>query len=129
MVNRKNLLILFICICGFTAVYLYYVKKERLASIAQYFPHPQPGDIYKMQEDTREQGVIVFYLKIQSIDEQHIYFYRSRLVMGAIHDSLLRHFDTSYAQTYTKNDLADIVAGKWMIQDKDKTQLLEIERK
>lgn len=129
MVNRKNLLILFICICGFTAVYLYYVKKERQASIAQYFPHPQPGDIYKMQEDTREQGVIVFYLMIESIDGQYIYFYRSRLVTGAVHDSLLRHFDTSITQKYTRNDLADIVAGKWMTADKDKTQLLEIERK
>jgi hypothetical protein len=128
MISRKRLLTIVVSVCVGTAIYLYYVKKEREASIAHYFPHPQTGDIYKMRSDIWNEGVKIFYLKIKDIDAENIYFYPSRLVAGAMHDSFLKHFDTTQTKTFSKNELAEIVAGKWMIRDKDMTQLLEIER-
>jgi len=129
MISRKRIWAIILLVCAFTAGYLYYVKKEREASIKNYFPHPQIGDIYKMQKDTREEGVVVFYLKIKDIGEQSIYFYPSRLVAGALHDSFLKDFDTTETEVYTKAELAEIVAGKWMLPSKNRMQLIEIERK
>jgi hypothetical protein len=129
MISRKTVLLLFLFICGFTAIYLYYVKQERQASIIRYFPHPQIGDVYKMQKETKEDGVIVFYLKIKDIGNESIYFYGSKLLMGAIHDSFLKQFDTSEVKVYTKKELGEIREGQWMIPAKDNTKLLEIERK
>ncbi|MEP6750013.1 MAG: hypothetical protein ABJB86_19900 [Bacteroidota bacterium] len=129
MISRKRLLIVFLSVCGFTIVYLYYVKQARQASIAKYFSHPQLGDIYKMRKDTRAEGVTMFYLRIKDIGEQSIYFYPSRMQTGAVSDVFLNHFDTTGTEVYTKKELAEIVAGKWMVQSKNKTELLEIERK
>jgi hypothetical protein len=129
MLSRKTIWTVILSVCAFTAAYLYYVKKEREASIKNYFPSPRIGDIYKLKKDTREDGVTVFYLKIKDIGEQSIYFYPSRLVAGALHDSFLKHFDTTETEVYTKKELAEIVAGKWMTPSKDETQLVEIERK
>jgi hypothetical protein len=120
-----------VCIAGFTAMYLYDVKKERKNSIARYSGNPKLGDIYKMQEETREDGAVVYYLKIKDIGAESIYFYPSRMRAGVIDDILLKSYDTSSYSTrvYSKKELSEIVAGKWMIPDKNKLQLLEIERK
>jgi hypothetical protein len=128
MIFRKTLLILTLSIGGFTAIYLYYIKKQRQASILHYFYPPKIGDIYKMQKET-EEGVIIFYLKIKDIDSGRIYFYPGRLVAGAIHDSFLKHFDTTETTVYTEKELTEIKDGKWKLRAKDGTQLLEIERK
>jgi hypothetical protein len=129
MISRKRLLIVFLSVCGFTVVYLYYVKQERQASVAKYFPHPQTGDIYKMRKDTRGEGVTMFYLRIKDIGEQSIYFYPSRMETSVVSDVFLKHFDTTQTEVFTKNELAEIVAGKWMAPGKGKMELLEIERK
>jgi hypothetical protein len=129
MIDRKNLLILFLSVCAFTALYLLYVKQDRQHSITKYISDPKIGDIYKMRKETSEDGVFVFYLKIKDIGEQSIYFYPGKMQSGAIIDVFLNHYDTSNTTVYSKKELAKIVAGKWMIADKDKTQLLEIERK
>ena len=128
MITRKSLFILFVSICGFTAAYLYYVKKDRESVIARYFPEPRVGDIYKMQQDTRE-GITVFYLKIKDIGQQSIYFYPGRMVSTVLQDNLLKHFDTTETTVYSKKEMAEIVAGKWKNAAKDYTELLEIERK
>jgi hypothetical protein len=129
MINRSTFLILFLSICAFTAVYLYYVKKERQNSIANYFPDPKIGDVYKMQRETYEDGLTVFYLKIKDIGEESIYFYPGRFYSGAMENDLLNDYDASQTKVYTKKELSDIIAGKWIVSSKDKTQLLEIERK
>lgn len=128
MISRKTFFILILSIGGFTAIYLYYVKKQRAASIVSYFPDPKLGDIYKMQKETDE-GVTVFYLKIKDIGAESIYFYPGRLVAGAIHDSFLKHFDSAETIVFTKKELTEIKDGKWKVRAKDDTQLLEIERK
>jgi hypothetical protein len=129
MISRKTFFILLISICGFTAIYLYYVKKERQASIVNYFSNPKIDDIYKMRKETRDDGVTIFYLKIKDIGTESIYFYHSRLIAGAMHDSFLKHFDTTEVDVFTKKELAEIRDGKWMVPVKENTQLLEIERK
>jgi len=129
MITGKKLLMLFLSIGGFTAIYLYYVKKERQASVVNYFPNPKIDDIYKMQKETHEDGISVFYLKIKDIGAESIYFYPSRLTAGAMHDSFLKHFDTAEVEVFTKKELSEIKEGKWMIPAKDYTKLLEIERK
>lgn len=129
MISRKTFFILLLSIGAFTAIYLYYVKKERLASISNYFPHPQTGDVYKMQKETRNDGIVVFYLKIKDIGDESIYFYTSKLMMGAIQDSFLKQFDTGEVSVFTKKELAEIEQGKWDIPSKDNTRILEIERK
>ena len=128
MISRKTFFILILSIGGFTAIYLYYVKKQRAASIISYFPDPKLGDIYKMQKETDE-GVIVFYLKIKDIGAESIYFYPGRISASVIQDTFLNYFDKSETKVYTKKEIAEIIAGKWMIPRKDKTQLLEIQRK
>jgi len=116
-------------VCVFTAGYLYYVKKERENSVKNYFSQPRPGDIYKMRKDTRNDGLVVYYLKVKDIGEQSIYFYPSRLLGGALHDSFLKHFDTTETTVYSKKELAEIAAGKWKNAANDFTELVEIERK
>ena len=128
MISRKTVWTVILSVCAFTAAYLFYVKKEREASIKNYFPHPLVGDIYKLKKDTRD-GVTVFYLKIKDIGEESIYFYPSRLLASAMHDSFLKHFDTTETTVYTKKELAEIAAGKWKTASKDDTELIEIERK
>ncbi len=128
MISRKTFFILILSIGTFTAIYLYYVKKERAASIDSYFPDPQTGDIYKMQKETSD-GVIIYYLKIKDIGHQSIYFYPGLLTAGAIHDSFLKHFDSSETVVIARKELTEIRNGKWKITAKDQTQLLEIERK
>jgi hypothetical protein len=128
MISRKTLFILILSIGAFTAIYLYYIKQQRAASIISYFPDPKLGDIYKMQKETDE-GVTVFYLKIKDIGAESIYFYPGRLMAGAIHDNFLKHFDSTGTTVFTKKELADIKDGKWKVPAKDDTQLLEIERK
>src|ERR1700733_12280051 len=67
MLSRKTIILLFVCIVGFTALYLMYVNKERQASIVRYAGNPNLGDIYKMQQQTSGEGVTVYYLKIKDI--------------------------------------------------------------
>lgn len=129
MISRKTLWTVILSVGVFTAGYLYYVKKDRENSITNYFQQPRPGDIYKMKKDTREDGLVVFYLKIKDIGEQSIYFYPSRLVGGALHDNFLKHFDTTGTTVYSKKELAEIAAGKWKNATNDFTELVEIERK
>ena len=129
MISRKRFWILCLSIGIFTAAYLFYVKKEREASVRSYFPQPQIGDIYKMRKDSREDGPVVFYLKIKDISHESIYFYPSRLVNGALHDSFLKQFDTTETEVYTRKDLAAIASGQWKNAAKDHTELVEIERK
>ena len=128
MISRKSFWILFLSVCGFTAVYLYYVKKDRENSIAHYFPLPQLGDIYKMQHDTRN-GISVYYLKIKDIGQQSIYFYPGRMASTILQDNLMKHFDSTETMVYSKKELEEIVAGKWKNAGKDYTELIEIERK
>ncbi|MEO6316132.1 MAG: hypothetical protein ABIU63_12285 [Chitinophagaceae bacterium] len=128
MITRKAIWTVILSVCAFTAVYLYYVKKERTESVKNYFSQPRVGDIYKLRKDTRE-GVTVFYLKIKDVGEQSIYFYPGRLQAGALHDSFLKHFDTTETEVYTKKELAEIVGGQWKTARKDETELIEIERK
>lgn len=117
-------------IVGFIVVYLYFVNKERAATISLYFPKPAIGDIYKMQMETRDDGVVVYYLKIKDIGKESIYFYGSKLMMGAMHDSFLKQFDTSDVQVIPIKDLQEIAQGKWKEDaGKDHKQILEIERK
>lgn len=129
MISRKTFWIMVLGIAAGTAIYLFEVKQERLASIQSYFPQPRIGDIYKMQRETREDAVGVFYLKIKDIGSESIYFYGSKLMMGAMHDGFLKQFDTSEIVEYTKKELAAIKQGQWNNAAKMKLQLLEIERK
>ena len=121
--SGKKYLILFLSISAFTAIYLYYVKQQRQASIASYFPQPRINDVYKMQDDYTDKGREVFYLKIKDIGKESIYFYPSYGASTAIHDGFLNHFDTSAVKVFTKRELQEIKEGKGSIQ------LLEIVRK
>ncbi|HTL09849.1 MAG TPA: hypothetical protein VL307_16360 [Chitinophagaceae bacterium] len=129
MITAKRFWSVFIVVAAFTGAYLFYVKKDREASIRQYITQPQIGDIYKMRRETRQDGVMVFYLKIKDIGQESIYFYPSRLINGALHDSFLKQFDTTETEVFTKKELAAIAAGQWNNAAKDKTVLVEIERK
>jgi len=129
MISRKTLWTVVLSVCAFTALYLLYIKQERAASVKKYFPQPQLGDIYKMKTRTSKDGIQVFYLKIKDIGRESIYFYRSRLTNTALQDTFLEQFDTTETEVYSKNELAEIVAGQWNTVGKDNTQLIEIERK
>jgi len=123
-VNRKTFLILLLCITGFTAVYLYYVKKQRQEAIASYLPRPLVGDIYKM-----EAANAVFYLQVKEVKADAVYFYRSRLDAWAASDILLNQFDSSTVVPYGKKDLEEIKNGRWDDEPHDHTSLIDISRK
>ncbi len=129
MINRRTFWLMVLAIAGATAIYLYEVKRERLASIQNYFPQPRMGDIYKMQRESRDDAVGVFYLKIKDIGSESIYFYQSKLIMGAMHDGFLKQFDTSEVQVFTKKELSEIRLGQWDNAAKNHLKILEIERK
>lgn len=129
MINRRALWLMVLAIVGATAIYLYEVKQERQTSIQAYFPQPRIGDIYKIQSETRDNGAGVFYLKIKDIGSESIYFYSSKLRTIAIDDALLKQFDTSEVEVYTKKELAEIKQGQWNNAAKMQLRLLEIERK
>ena len=130
MVQGKTWLILIACIIGFTAIYLFYVKKEREASIARYLPQPQAGDVYKMEHRTHEDGHTTFYMQVKAVSAEGVYFYRGRMIAwGGANDMLLNHFDSSEAVRYSKTELQQIKQGKWDDDDHDYTTLLEITRK
>lgn len=129
MITRKTLWTVVLAVCGFTALYLFYVHKERNASVTKYLPQPQLGDVYKMKARTSTDGAIVYYLKIKDIGKESIYFYPSRMQSGAAYDVLLNRFDTTETEVYTRKELAEIAAGQWNTVAKDHTQLIEIERK
>jgi hypothetical protein len=121
--SGKKWLILFLSIGGLTAIYLYYVKKERQASITTYFSNPRINDVYKMQDDYSFDRREVYYLKIKDIGKESIYFYPSYGAAGSIHDGFLNHFDTSAVKVFTKRELQEIRDGKKSLQ------LVEIVRK
>ena len=129
IISRKTGWIIILSVCAFTPVYLYYVKQQRKESVTNYSTQPRVGDIYKIQQDTPEDGVSVFYLKVINIDNQDVHFYRSRMIGTIPNDAILKQFDATRQMVYTKTELAEISAGKWMTASKDKTQLIEIERK
>ncbi len=126
--SRKRIWTVIVAVIVFTAVYTLFVKKEREAGIKKYLPQPQLGDIYKMQKDTRE-GVAVFYLKVKDIGTQSIYFYPSLSSSGAANDIYLKNFDTTETAVYSRKELVAIAAGEWNVPDRDRMQLIEIERK
>ncbi len=129
MLRKQRIWTIVISVCVFTAVYLYYVKLDREASIKKYLPMPRIGDIYKMQRETYDNGVYVFYLKVKDIGEQSIYFSKSRTSMMASSDIFLKDFDTTNTEVLSKKELAEIAAGKWMNDSSNNTKLIEIERK
>ncbi len=129
MITRKTLWTVVLSVCAFTALYLFYVKQERDASVKKYLLQPQLGDVYKMKARTSADGAIVFYLQVKDIGRESIYFYRSRMTGGAAYDVLLKRFDTTETAVYTRKELAEIAAGQWNTVAKDNTQLIEIERK
>jgi len=128
-INKKTIWITILSVCGFTAAYLYYVKRERAISVHNYVSTPRVGDIYIVEKETPEDGQFVYYLKVKGTDEQNIYFYRSKLTAGAPYDVLLSQFDTTKKEQYSKLEIAAIVSGKWMTPNHDMTRLIEIERK
>lgn len=129
MIPRKNLLILFLSISALVAVYLFYVKKERQASVARYLPQPRPGDIYKMERKTGRQGLIAFYLQVQDVTPEAVYFHPSLMAAWAPNDIFLKHFDSTETVRYSRKDLEQIKNGQWDNDGHDNTVLLEITRK
>lgn len=127
--NKRTIWTTVLVVVAFTAFYVFYVQQERKESIRKFSSNPRIGDIYKMRMKDWEKGDIVFYLKVNDIDSGRIYFYRSKLILGGLHDSFLKQFDKSQTQIYTKNELAEIVAGEWKNAARQYTELVEIERK
>ncbi|MFT3934672.1 MAG: hypothetical protein QM726_13700 [Chitinophagaceae bacterium] len=127
--NKKKLLYIALTVFVFTAAYLFYVKIDRDNSIKTYLPQPRIGDIYKMQTETSEEGVIIYYLKVKDVGAQSIYFYQSKTAMIAASDIFLKNFDTTNTQVYSRKELEEIAAGKWMNKASHNTKLIEIERK
>jgi len=129
MTYRKNFLILVLCIGAFIAAYLFYVKKERQASVARYLPQPLPGDIYKMERKTHAEGRTAYYLQVKEVSAQGVYFYPSQMTAWAPTDIFLKHFDSTEVIRYSKKELEQIKDGQWDNDDHDYTTLLEISRK
>lgn len=128
-VNKKAFWIVVITIVILTPAYLFYVKKERAGSVKTLSVQPQVGDIYKMRQDTPEDGEFVFYLKIVKIDGENISFIRSKLTTSMPNDALLEQFDPQKQMNRTKDELREIAAGKWKVASRDKTEIIEIERR
>jgi hypothetical protein len=120
--TKRTLLLLVIGIGGFLVIYLYYVKQERMASIARYFPDPQINDVYKMERHSREEGREVYYLKLKDIGKESLYFYPSRMSSTGIHDGFLNHFDTLNVVVYSRKEMEEIHGGNTGIE------ILEIKR-
>ena len=129
MVPRKTLLIVFISIVCFTAIYLYFVKQQRQETVARYLPQPLPGDVYKMESKTASTGRIAFYLQVKEAAGESVFFYRSIMTNWAPNDIFLNHFDSTELLRYSKKDLQEIKAGRWDNDEHDNTTLLEITRK
>jgi len=127
--SRRTIWTTILVVVAFTAFYVYYVQQERKESIRKFSSNPRIGDIYKMRMKDWGKGDIVFYLKVNDIDSGRIYFYRSKLILGGLHDSFLKQFDKSQTQVFTKNELAEIIAGEWKNAARQYMELVEIERK
>lgn len=82
-----------------------------------------------MRENTPEEGEFVYYLKIVKIDGQDIGFIRSKLALSMPNDALLEQFDPAKQVSRTKDEMLEIAAGKWNIASRDKTEIIEIERR
>ncbi len=122
--NKKTVLIIFLGIVCFLAIYLPYVKKMRQESIDTFFSHPQVGDIYKFSLHKRGDGITTFYYKIKDIGKESIYFYPGNM-SGAYgqNDAILGHYNTDETEVLTKKELQEIRNGK------NDMALLEIVRK
>jgi hypothetical protein len=129
MISRKNQVILFLSVAALTAVYLFFVKKDRQASIARYLSQPLPGDIYKMERKTRREGTVAFYLQVQEVSAEGVYFFPSLMTAWAPNDIFLKHFDSTETVRYSKKELAQISQGQWDDDEHDNTVLLEISRR
>jgi hypothetical protein len=128
IMSRKRIWTVVLSVIVFSAAYLFYVKKEREMAIKKYLPQPQLGDIYKMQKATRG-GVTVFYLKVKDIGTQSIYFYPGLSSATTANDIFLKNFDTTETEVFSRKELMAIAAGEWDVPDRDRTKLIEIERK
>ena len=122
------MLVIALCVIGFTVAYLYYVKQERNKSISLYLSQPQAGDVYKMESNTSE-SQLSFYLKVKEVSAEGVYFYRSRVNSNVADDIFLNHYDSTETIRYPKKELLQLKDGQWNNVDHDYTSLLEISRK
>jgi hypothetical protein len=129
MIPRKTALILLLSVGAFIAIYLFFVKKDRQASIARYLPQPLPGDIYKMERKTPRQGLTAFYLQVNEVSSEAVYFFPSLMSAWAPNDIFLKHFDSTETVRYSRKELEQIKNGQWDNDEHDNTVLLEISRK
>lgn len=129
MAKRQLYLFIFLGIAGILATYLTYVSGVKKQSVQLYVMDPKLGDVYKMRQDDREQGVVVRYYKIKDIGKEAVYFNPESDHSSGLHDNFRKHFDTSETVVFSRRELIEIRDGLWNTNRKNHTTLLEIERK
>lgn len=126
---RKKYLFLFIGISVFLTAYLFYVKKEREQSVAQYFDQPKVGDIYKIKADDDDGTAYVEYWKVLEVSEKGLVFAAGKFKAWASVDYLQKNFNELMPFALTKEELAALKSGEWSIKNYSNTSIVEIVRK